>query len=139
MIFAAICVIFEHYCSKTPGIAAAKFDAEAAHLGRGRRTDMPKLNISVQHKLPQDEALKRIKKALPDLKTDLANYFSDLHEDWDGNTCEFRLKVLGFPVSGTMNAKPSEVEISGNLPFVALPFKGKIESTIRERLKQLLA
>jgi hypothetical protein len=100
---------------------------------------MPKFSILVPHELPQEEALKRIKNDLADLKTRFADKISDLHENWDGNTCEYSVSIKGFSGSGTMIVKPSEVEISGNLPFLAIPFKGKFESTTRERLKQLLA
>jgi hypothetical protein len=104
---------------------------------------MPKLNMSVTHELPQDEALKRVKKAIADLKTRYADKISDLREDWNGNTCEFHLSVnlsvKSASGSGTMIVKPSEVEISGNLPLLAWAFTGKIESIIREKLKQILA
>jgi hypothetical protein len=100
---------------------------------------MPKLNMSVTHELPQDEALKRVKKAIADLKTQYADKISDLREDWNGNTCEFHLSVKSASGSGTMIVKPSEVEISGNLPLLAWAFTGKIESIIREKLKQILA
>jgi hypothetical protein len=100
---------------------------------------MPKFSMSVTYDLPQNEALERIKKDLADLKTHFADEISELREDWNGNTCEFQLSVMGFSGSGTLVVNPSEVEISGNLPFLAIPFKGNIESTIRERLKQLLA
>jgi len=41
-------------------------------------------------------------------------------------------------VSGTLTVKTSQVEISGNLPFAAILFKGKIESTIKDRAETLL-
>ncbi|MGA2678328.1 MAG: polyhydroxyalkanoic acid system family protein [Sedimentisphaerales bacterium] len=99
---------------------------------------MPTFNVLVPHELPQDEAMKRVKKALADLKTQFADKIKDLCEDWNGNACEFHLSAMGFSGSGTMIVKPLAVEISGNLPFLAFPFKSKIESTIRERLKQIL-
>ena len=38
-----------------------------------------------------------------------------------------------------MTAKPSAVELSGKLPLLAAVYKKKIESTIREQAKSLLA
>jgi hypothetical protein len=103
-----------------------------------RIENMAKLNMLIPHNLSQDEAMKRIKKDLDNLKIQFADEISDLQENWNGNTCEGHLSVKGFSVSGAMVIKPSEIEIAGNLPFFAIPFKGKIESTIRERFKQLL-
>ncbi len=87
----------------------------------------------VPHKLPQDEALRRIKTLLGGEK------ISNLHEQWDGNTGTFSFSTMGFSVSGTLKVKSSKVELSANLPFAATFFKGKIESTIRERAESILA
>jgi len=46
---------------------------------------------------------------------------------------------MGFSLSGRMDVKPGEVVMKGNYPLAAVPFKGKIESMIRERAEQLLA
>ena len=99
---------------------------------------MPKLNMVVPHGLTQDEAVRRIKNLLDDMKTQFADKVSDLHEEWDGNIGKFNFSAMGFPVSGTLTVKTSQVEISGNLPFAAMFFKGKIESTIRDRAETLL-
>ena len=100
---------------------------------------MPKLNMSVSHGLTQDEAVKRVKNLLNEMKTQFADQIGDLHEEWDGNTGRFRFSAMGFPVSGTLSVKASQVDISGNLPFAAMFFKGKIESAIKARAETLLA
>jgi hypothetical protein len=100
---------------------------------------MPRLNLTVPHHLPQDEALKRIRGLLKDIKTQFADKISDIHEEWSGNIGTFRFSAMGFPVSGSLTVKPSAVELSGDLPLLAAIYKGKIESTIRERAETLLA
>ena len=99
---------------------------------------MPKLNIIVSHGLTQDEAVTRIKKLLNEVKTQFADKISDLHEEWDGNLGRFIFSAMGFPVSGTLIVKASQVEIAGILPPAALLFKGKIASTIKDRAETLL-
>ena len=100
---------------------------------------MAKLNMVVSHRLTQDEAVTRVKTLLGEVKNQFADKISDLREEWNGNTGKFSFSAMGFSVSGTLIVKSAEVELSGNLPFVALFFKGKIESTIRERAETLLA
>ena len=100
---------------------------------------MPKLNMTITHHLTQDEALKRIKTLLGEVKNQFADKISELNEKWNGNTGNFSFSAMGFSVSGTLIVSPSEVKLSGNLPFAANFFKGKIESTIRERAEILLA
>ena len=100
---------------------------------------MAKLNMAVSHRLTQDEALRRVKTLLGEVKTQFADKISDLHEEWNGNTGKFSFSAMGFSVSGTLTVNPSGVELSGNLPFAASFFKGKIEFTLRERAETLLA
>ena len=100
---------------------------------------MAKLNMKFPHQLSQEEALKRARGLLDQLKTQFPDQISDLSEKWEENTCQFSFTVKGFSVSGTLTAKPSEVELSGDLPFVATFLRGRIETTIGERAEKLLA
>ena len=99
---------------------------------------MPSLNMSVSHHLSQDEALNRIKGLLGQVKTQFSDQISDLRENWSGNKGTFSFSAMGFSVSGTLTVKSGEISLESTLPFAALPFKGKIESTIRERATALL-
>jgi len=100
---------------------------------------MPKLNMKVDHHLPQVEALRRVQGLLGQVKTQFADKISELREEWNGDTGKFSFLAMGFSVSGTLSVTDNAVEIDGKLPFAVGFFKGKIESTIRERAEQLLA
>jgi hypothetical protein len=95
--------------------------------------------MSVSHRLSQDEALKRIQSLFGEVKTQFADKISNLHEEWNGSSGNFSFSAMGFSVSGTLAVRPSEVELSGDLPLAAAFFKGKIEATIRGRAEALLA
>ena len=100
---------------------------------------MPKLEMLIPHGLPEAEALSRIRGLLDQVKVQFAGKISDLNETWNGNIGTFSFKAMGVKVSGTLGVMSSDIKLSGNIPFVALPFKNKIESVIRERAKALLA
>jgi len=100
---------------------------------------VPKLNIAVSHKLSQDEALRRIKTFLSEMKTQYADEIENLCEEWDGNAGTFSFSAMGFNVSGTLLVKKNEVELSGNLPFAAIFFQEEIKCAIREKAESLLA
>lgn len=100
---------------------------------------MPKLNMAFSHQLPQEEALRRIKNFLGELKKQYANLIGNLREEWSGNTGSFSFSAMGFPVSGILTVEQNEVQFFGNLPLSAVFFKRKIESTIREKATALLA
>ena len=95
--------------------------------------------MSVSHNLPKEEALKRIKTLLGEVKTQFAENIYNLNERWDGDTGTFSFSAMGFSVSGTLTVKPDSVELAGNLPLAAGFFKGKIEKVVKERAKTLLA
>lgn len=100
---------------------------------------MSELNMAVPHSLQQDEAVSRIKNLFNDVKIQFAEQIRDLHEEWEGNTGKFNFSAMGFPISGTLTVTTSQVEISGNLPSMIAPFKGKIESMIKVHAEKLLA
>jgi hypothetical protein len=101
---------------------------------------MAKLNLVVQHRLAQEEATRRVKTLLKDVKSQFADKISDLHEEWSGDTGTFSFLAMGsFYISGTLTVKSREVQLSGTLPFAASFFKGKIERTIREEAEKKLA
>lgn len=46
---------------------------------------------------------------------------------------------MNFNLAGTLAVGPDRVDVRGDLPFAARPFKGRIETMIREELGRLLA
>ena len=99
---------------------------------------MPKIELNIPHSLTKDEALNRIQQFLPLLKAEHFDKIKDLEESWNGNTGEFRFKISGFKVSGTLQVGEDFVLITGELPFAALLFKGQIEDNIRTKAMELL-
>ena len=91
------------------------------------------------HELGQEEALRRIKGMLADVQRQYGGQISQLQEQWTDGRGEFSFKAMGFNVSGNLDVRPSEVELVGDLPFAAMPFKGRIEETIQREAERLLA
>lgn len=100
---------------------------------------MPKLDVSVNHRLSQEEALHRIRRLLSELKSQFGDKVTGLHEEWDGDIGKFSFSAMGFRVSGTLVIRASVVELRADLPFAATLFQGQIESVIRGRAEALLA
>jgi hypothetical protein len=59
-------------------------------------------------------------------------------DSWRNDTYLFEGVTMGVSVSGVILVKPSQIEIAANLPWLAMPFKGRIETVIGERLRTLL-
>lgn len=98
---------------------------------------MPKIDITVSHCYSHEEALRRTHGLLEKIKKQFADKITDLQQEWDGNTGIFSFSVMGFSVSGKLTVKPSEITLTGTLPFAVVFFKGTIETVIREQLENL--
>lgn len=100
---------------------------------------MSKMKVSVPHNLTIDDAKQRLENFVGILKQEYGSNLDDIREDWQGNRGTFSFKAMGMSVEGNVFVEPKEVFIEGDLPMAALPFKGKIESTIKDQLKTLLS
>jgi hypothetical protein len=99
---------------------------------------MPKINLTVPHHLSQDEAKKRIASLIADSRTHFAGQLSNVAESWNGYADAFSFDALGFSVRGSLDVQPTQVLIELNLPFAAYPLKGRIETEILTRARELL-
>jgi len=99
---------------------------------------MAKFNIVVPHALPQGEALRRVQGEIESLKVQFGDKVGDLRDFWREDTYLFEGVTMGVSVSGVILVKPSQIEIAATLPWLAMPFKGRIETVIGERLRTLL-
>ena len=99
---------------------------------------MPSMNMKIPHQLTPEEAMSRIQRLLTEVKAEHGDRVTDLQESWSGNRGEFAFKAMGFAVSGTLDVRPGEVELNGNYPLAARPFKGRIESLVRDQATRLL-
>jgi len=100
---------------------------------------MPKIQLSVPHQLGQDEAKSRVSKLIAETRGRFGGRVTDLEEAWTGNIDAFHFRAMGFAVDGQIEVQPAEVRIDVDLPWAALPFKGRIESEILKHARELLA
>lgn len=99
---------------------------------------MPNFNLTIPHKLPKEEATKRIKKLLTKVKKEYGSKISNLEEEWSENRGAFSFKATGFAVSGTLIVRTKDVVLDGTLPFAASFFKSKIKKIITDEAKTVL-
>lgn len=100
---------------------------------------MASLEMNIPHKLPQNEALARIKKLLTETKSNHADKITNLEETWNNNVGTFSFIAKGFSVSGTLTVTSSEVKLDGQIPFALSFFKGTIKQAITNEANQLLS
>jgi hypothetical protein len=100
---------------------------------------MPKIKLSVPHQLGQAEAKSRISKLIADSRDKFGDRVTDVEEAWTGNIDAFHFRAMGFAIDGRLEVQPAEVLIDIDLPWAALPFKGRVESELLKHARELLA
>ena len=100
---------------------------------------MPQFKVAVSHSHARHDMVTKLQRFADQLRGNVPAEVSQVEENWDdqGNL-NFSFKALGFSVSGDVLTSDKEVTVSGKLPFAALPFRGAIESAIREQLESAI-
>ena len=100
---------------------------------------MASFNVVVVHESRREVVVSRLQEFSQQLRMDMPVEVTDVKESWDedGNL-EFAIEALGFSVSGTMMTCDVRVNVTGKIPFAALPFRGAIENQIAEKIREAI-
>ncbi len=99
---------------------------------------MSHLDLKIPHSLPQEEALRRIKKLLKGLQQQHSQSFKEIDEHWDGYEGRFSFSANGFSVAGKIYVGADSIRLSSRLPLVLSFYKKKISDVIQEKAGELL-
>ncbi len=99
---------------------------------------MPKLSIAVPHELGKEEATDRVKRLAEKISDRYQDKAKDVEHAWEGNTLSYSFRTMGMNFKGAISVGDDAVNVDGDLPFAAMMFKSKIESSCREELTKLL-
>lgn len=99
---------------------------------------MGNITVTVQHNLGQDEALKRVKTFVSEMKTQYGSKAS-FEESWNGNVGTFSGSGSGVSASGTVTVNPADVTVDLTVPAIVMFMKGTVESGMRQNLERVLA
>ena len=100
---------------------------------------MPKMSLAIPHELGSEEATERVTRLAAKIHDRYKDQAKDLEESWEGNTLNFSFRSMGMNFKGDVTVEDSEVKMTGDLPFAAMMFKGKIEQAVREQMTKTLA
>jgi hypothetical protein len=91
---------------------------------------MPKISLSIPHQLGQEEAKRRIVRLITENRAKAFDGVSAVAEEWNGYVNTFSFRAKGFAIDGKVEAQAAQVVVEANLPFLAMPFKGRIEEEL---------
>jgi hypothetical protein len=100
---------------------------------------MPGFSTEISHTLGKPEATTRLKSFVEDVQERFKDQVSQVDGAWNENVLDFSLTTFGLTVKGSLTVDESAARVSGQLPLAAMPFRGKIEQSIADELKQALS
>ena len=99
---------------------------------------MPKFQLEVPHTFTAEEAKSRLERFVDSLQAQYGDKVSELEQAWNGNKLTFGFKTFGFKIAGAIESLEHKLAVTGEIPFTAMMFKGKIESEVKEKLARLM-
>jgi hypothetical protein len=99
---------------------------------------MPTFSTEVAHQLGTQEATERLKQFVAQVREQYKDFVTDLQGDWTDSVLTFSFKAYGMKINGTLMVDQTGARVSGNLPFAALAFRGKIEQAVASELRREL-
>ena len=100
---------------------------------------MPGFLTAVDHSLGQAEAQARVSTFLDQVQKQYQDMVSSWSGEWEENELSFELIAMNMKVTGVLEVTEDAVLVGGKIPFAMMMFKGRMENTMREELRKLLA
>ncbi|HYI09397.1 MAG TPA: polyhydroxyalkanoic acid system family protein [Thermoanaerobaculia bacterium] len=88
------------------------------------------MRIAVPHNTTKDLARRKVDQKLDGLLSQFGGHAEDFSHEWRGDTLRFKGKARGLKLEGTVEVTGAEVIFDAKLPFMALPFEGRIREAI---------
>jgi hypothetical protein len=96
------------------------------------------MEITIDHKYSEAEALTKMKSFLTKLKEEHQDKVGGIKENWNGNEGDYSCNFNGMTLSGHIQVTDGKVIVNGKVPFLLKPFESLIENTIRNEANKVL-
>jgi hypothetical protein len=100
---------------------------------------MAKFMTTVEHQLGAETAQTRLQDFIAQMTTQYADTIEATEGTWNDNELAFELTVMGMKVTGTLTVGDDVIEIQGTMPFALSLMRGRMEKTMEQELRKLLA
>ena len=89
------------------------------------------LVVSIAHRLSKDEAVRRLKTGLANVRANFGHLFIVQEETWTGDHLQFRVSALGQAASGSIDVLDDHVNLEVVLPWLLAKVAETIQPLIR--------
>lgn len=94
--------------------------------------------ITIPHRLGAEEAKKRIAGRMDMLRHDYIDKLGHSECNWNGDTADLRVSVLGQTVAGTIQVLNDALRIEVRLPWILAALTGKIQHVLQSNAEESL-
>ena len=91
------------------------------------------LLVSIPHQLGKDEAVRRLKGGMAQLKERTDGKIAAAEDSWTENRADFRLSVLGQTASGNLEVLDDSVRLEVQLPWLLAMAAEKVRPLIEKQ------
>ncbi len=96
------------------------------------------LVVSIPHRLGKEEAVRRLKNGLGQVRTSYSHLMSVEEEVWNGDRLTFRLRALAQSSEGTIDVTDDQLRIEVKLPWLLAKLSERLIPAIRKEGTLLL-
>jgi Putative polyhydroxyalkanoic acid system protein (PHA_gran_rgn) len=89
------------------------------------------LVVSIPHRLGKQEAVRRLKAGLDNVRTSFAHVFTITEETWTHDHLQFCIGALGQVVSGSIDVAEDHVRLQVFLPWLLAKLAESLQPLIR--------
>ena len=88
--------------------------------------------VSIPHRLGKDEAIRRLKSGLGQMRTNYGHLLAVQEETWNGDRLLFQVSALGQAAAGIIYVAEDHVRLEVTLPWLLAKLAEKIQPMIRK-------
>jgi hypothetical protein len=96
------------------------------------------IELSIPHKLSQDEARTRLQNGIADFRRQYGGKLANVEEQWTGNHLDFKFSVMAQRATGRVDVDPDKVKLSIDLPWMLAALAQKIRPQVEQEGRKLL-
>jgi Putative polyhydroxyalkanoic acid system protein (PHA_gran_rgn) len=96
------------------------------------------LVVSIPHQLGKDEAARRIKAGLAQVRSTFGTHLAALDEAWSSERCDFRVRLLGQTASGNIEVADDSVRLELVLPWMLAMLAERAQRLIKREGQLML-
>ncbi len=94
--------------------------------------------VSIPHRLGRNEAVRRLKAELGDVRAHYSSLFTVQQESWSGDHLDFRIAALGQSASGSIDVAEDYVTLQVFLPWLLAKLAEALQPLVRKEATLLL-